>query len=554
MVNPCGVDSCMHGRCETDTADLSFCVCDSGYRSVGLSCVEIETDLCFNVTCNSWQSCNHTNGKCENKPGHCDDRDNCEKDGLCENHLCVYPCNGIDCGVSGKCVLDEDDQVSCDCDVGYYANGLSCVEDLCYDHDAKQQKVCVGNVLCNRVNGLCECSPNQMIYADGNCYNWSSHESHFLKSFGSEPLEWQGDDLLWSTEGNSEILFTRFDSQGNKYLITRIIYCSTWLCFSGGDDTVHTIILTKYDPSGEEIWHLFIAQDEDSIDYHNVWGMEINDYGVYIVVLERYKRYLMHYSESGQLLQRTLLSTEGFSEYDAFSFFKKDHNGYLFLGGSEQRDEDPQNQYLLAKFDPQGAFLWRKVWGKSGDDALHDCIEHDDSLYLIGSGLTPNDDRDIYLSRVKITDGSILWSTYAGSSSDDDGYCITVWNEKLYITGRSFGEMGDLVQLESESNAFYGYFEFGGGEPALFRYSEGARNHLITRGDHLYLAGANNHDVVVVEEFKKDDIFPEKLNYNKEGKFNDFVRDPTGKLILSGYQIIDNYHQLWQVTLAPGVE
>jgi len=51
-----------------------------------------------------------------------------DDDGDTNDNSNVSVCDGVDCGPHGSCV-DDEGQAACDCDTGYHAEGLTCVED-----------------------------------------------------------------------------------------------------------------------------------------------------------------------------------------------------------------------------------------------------------------------------------------------------------------------------------------------------------------------------------------------------------------------------------------
>ncbi len=131
--DPCkDVDCSGHGRCAVTTEDTAVCLCDPGYRSEGLACVE-ETDPCAGVACSGHGSCAVQDGEpvCVRDEGYHAQGLECLSD---EN-----PCEGVDCTGHGSCVV-QDGLAVCVCDEGYHAEGLECVED-------EPQPVCGNGVI-----------------------------------------------------------------------------------------------------------------------------------------------------------------------------------------------------------------------------------------------------------------------------------------------------------------------------------------------------------------------------------------------------------------------
>lgn len=65
------------------------------------------------------------------------------------------PCAGVDCGAHGVCVVNSGSPV-CDCDTGYHAEGLSCVEDPhpCDGVDCSNHGTCLVD---SNDNPYCDC-------------------------------------------------------------------------------------------------------------------------------------------------------------------------------------------------------------------------------------------------------------------------------------------------------------------------------------------------------------------------------------------------------------
>ncbi len=144
------------GVCITEN-NIAKCNCNEGYKAEGLTCIdinecdlnidnceesfecentigsfkcnEININLCENVTCNEWQSCNSSNGVCELNEGRCILNSDCRDNKECDiNHNCVNtsnPCEGQSCSNLGECVI-ENNIAKCNCNEGYIANGLNC--------------------------------------------------------------------------------------------------------------------------------------------------------------------------------------------------------------------------------------------------------------------------------------------------------------------------------------------------------------------------------------------------------------------------------------------
>ncbi len=126
-----------HGECLSDESTyLCICdqgyagdycdVCDDGYHFENSNCVRDIVDLCQNVTCVDWKTCNPLNGSCELNNNRCDSASNCGVNQSCDtNHYCVDIdlCLNVTCLEHATC---NPDSGSCVCNDGFVLNNGVC--------------------------------------------------------------------------------------------------------------------------------------------------------------------------------------------------------------------------------------------------------------------------------------------------------------------------------------------------------------------------------------------------------------------------------------------
>jgi EGF domain-containing protein len=108
------------------------------------SCVDkngqVVTDPCDGVDCSGHGKCKKDNNDqafCECDQGYHAQGLNCLED-------VVDPCEGVGCSGHGTCVTSNDDQAKCECDQGYHAEGLECIEDdPCQGIDCSGHGTCI---------------------------------------------------------------------------------------------------------------------------------------------------------------------------------------------------------------------------------------------------------------------------------------------------------------------------------------------------------------------------------------------------------------------------
>jgi hypothetical protein len=122
-------------------------------------------DLCQNVTCSGHGSCQVVNNQaeCDCDPGyHAQDLECIEDE--------VDPCENVTCSGHGSCQV-VNNQAECDCDPGYHAQDLECIEDeieTCGNGVTEGNEVCDGPVTCETLGlgfseGIASCIDCQYL-------------------------------------------------------------------------------------------------------------------------------------------------------------------------------------------------------------------------------------------------------------------------------------------------------------------------------------------------------------------------------------------------------
>ena len=169
---------------------------------------------------------------------------------------------------------------------------------------------------------------------------------------------------------------------------------------------------------------------------------------------------------------------------------------------------------FLAKYDPDGAFLWFR-WGESLDAAAGTAItSNQKGVYLTGhhrgdilfGGLptyTPLGGNEVFIVCYTF-DGAEQWHVSAGSEGDDFGETIICDDENLYVGGRFGGSLlnfmdisGKIVPVtentaEGQSDAFVAAFTIDGvhlWSGIISSAGEDACRGMALDPDHVFLAG-----------------------------------------------------------------
>jgi hypothetical protein len=123
-----------HGRCLDDNG-AAVCLCESGYKAVGLTCqqdVISGNDACAGISCSGHGHCSASSGAaaCVCDSGYHPDKLSCVQNNA------AAPCTGVDCGTHGRCVEDSG-APACLCESGYHPGQMVCVKDQVTAHDPK---------------------------------------------------------------------------------------------------------------------------------------------------------------------------------------------------------------------------------------------------------------------------------------------------------------------------------------------------------------------------------------------------------------------------------
>lgn len=206
---------------------------------------------------------------------------------------------------------------------------------------------------------------------------------------------------------------------------------------AGYDD----VLIAKYDPSGSLTWQLTLgifpfergyAVAVDSSDYILVLGESS-------VATAGFADFLIaKYSPDGALIWKNLL---GGSSSDYGRGIAVDSLNNILVTGFTQSAGAGGFDLLLSKISPSGVVLWNNVLGGSGtDEGLAVAVDSSDNIVV--AGRTNSDGAGNYDALVAKYDasGSLLWAkTYGvGGISPEYGYGVAVDSlDNIIVVGRS---------------------------------------------------------------------------------------------------------------------
>ncbi len=331
---------------------------------------------------------------------------------------------------------------------------------------------------------------NSSNFPTKNAFNstFSGYEDVFVSKFSSDGV------LLWSTYfgGND---FDRAQGisvakDGSCYITgrtssvnfpTKEAYSDT---YNGGYD----VFVSKFDTEGGLLWSTYlggsyservgdivvsndgscyVTGETDSVDFpvKNAFDDSYNGDS---------DTYISKFSTEGSLLWSTFL---GGVWWDVGHSITAASDGSCYVTGYTVSSEFPvQNAFnetyddwgdaFVAKFSASGGLLWSTFLGGNGPDrGCAITTSKDDSCYITGYtastnfptknayDFTKNDGYDVFASKFSL-DGVLLWSTYLGGSSGDEGRDIAVTNNGYcYIVGITYSDDFPMINAVDRESA-----------------------------------------------------------------------------------------------------
>jgi len=146
-------------------------------------------NLCENIICDEWKNCNTDNGMCETTIGRCSTNDDCDNNKICnESHVCIEEiinlCENIICDEWKTC---NPDNGMCETIIGRCSTNDDCAENkICNEsHNCIEEIINLcENIICdewkncNSDNGMCELKEGRCSTNDDCAENKICNESH----------------------------------------------------------------------------------------------------------------------------------------------------------------------------------------------------------------------------------------------------------------------------------------------------------------------------------------------------------------------------------------
>jgi len=176
-------------------------------------------------------------------------------------------------------------------------------------------------------------------------------------------------------------------------------------------------------------------------------------------------------------------------EYDEIDGIVLEDDLVYVSGWADVRTDYTAGDLALVKFTADGSYVAHALWGGLGREEGNGAMGSDGrNLYVTGvtDAINLVQGGDAVIAAFNQTTLTEVWNRTWGGTSVDDGFGLTLVNDRLYVTGITLSFGGDqifLLEYDTEGNAILNATWGGSG-------SESARAIAVDRDDgSIYVAG-----------------------------------------------------------------
>jgi hypothetical protein len=245
-------------------------------------------------------------------------------------------------------------------------------------------------------------------------------------------------------------------------------YVMTGYTLSFGTMTMHDVILTKIDSSGNLLWTRTLGGNGPYDVGKSV--IQAKDGGFVIVgatnsfSLGSVDVLIAKFDSSGNYLWTRTFGGKGNDQGN--SIVQTEDGGYMVTGDTKSFSASGDSDVFLAKGDASGSLLWMKTFGGTKEDSSRQIIRTKDGAYMI-LGITQSfstgGNNDVFLAKFDAS-GNLLWmKTFGGTNevraatilqAQDEGYVVVGWtnsfnlvNNEIFIA--KFDSSGNFLWMKA---------------------------------------------------------------------------------------------------------
>ena len=245
-------------------------------------------------------------------------------------------------------------------------------------------------------------------------------------------------------------------------------YVMTGYTLSFGTMTMHDVILTKIDSSGNLLWTKTLGGNGPYDVGKSV--IQATDGGFVIVgatdsfSLGSVDVLIAKFDSSGNYLWTKTFGGSGNDQ--GSSIVQTEDGGYMVTGFTKSYSASGDSDMFLAKCDGSGNLIWMKTLGGTKEDSSTRIIRTKDGAYMIlgiTNSFSTGGDSDVFLAKCDVS-GNLLWmKTFGGTNEDrasailqtqDEGYVVAGWtksfnlgNQEIFIA--KLDSSGDFLWMRA---------------------------------------------------------------------------------------------------------
>jgi hypothetical protein len=347
-------------------------------------------------------------------------------------------------------------------------------------------------------------------------------------SFTTEATAWAGLKQLDAT-ADMAAYDVSTDGAGNVYIAG----------YSSQDGTTD-LLAVKYNSSGVKQWEIVA----DANDHDVAKGVAVNSSAAFVCGYTSdgsaggKEIYLKKLSVTdGSNLKPDHSAGDGASDDEATAIVSDGTSGVYYTGytsGNFPGTSAGGKDFFVVHLDGDLAQTNLGQYGSSGDDIAYGLAldASADFLYVTGStsgawgtGQTNSGGLDIFLTKIRVSDGTAFWTKIVGTTSDDEAYAIAIDSTgDIYMTGYSSGYLGGLVYNTSGAS----FTNKGGKDVFLLRFDDEGTQKMVQLdgGSADEVARAiviNSEDKVFVSGYTTGDISDISTDSRPEGNTSNYI-------------------------------
>ncbi len=294
------------------------------------------------------------------------------------------------------------------------------------------------------------------------------------------------------------------------------------------DGTISSLMITRLNKSGKFIWSKLLPPR----GFVSVNAAMENSASEYIILFYQYPNLtLLTLDGYGQIIYNKLYERAGYVYGD--HLLQKIRDGEYLLAGEYSKSETEQGSFLV-KVNSRGNVIWSKEFDRSLGFA-RSALATSHGFIIVCEKLVESEGKfntDLVVSKTDLN-GALLWSKKLGNSGEDErGRSIAATNDGGFIIAGQTAKQGNYTAFFMKLDAM-GNLQW---RSDLQTGDYSTANSVAAAHDGFLFAGSIGRDVLVGKaDLKGDFVWTKRINPQaKSGWGNSIVRLRHGKFAITG--------------------